>query len=145
MSVVNTGKPDLAVGLVKLRDASERPAEEVGMVAHVVEVIATIVNVGEVLALETTTRFWVEGADINRELRIVHSPELPPGEEIEVTALWDVRQRHGAYAITRDGRRVLPDQRDSRGQQLGDCTRHRSRYAGRAGIASGFHFTTAVP
>jgi subtilase family serine protease len=100
MSVVNTGKPDLAVGLVKLRDAGERPAEEVGMVAHVVEVIATIVNVGEVLANETTTRFWVEGADINRELRIVHTPELPPGEEIEVTALWDVRQRHGAYAIT---------------------------------------------
>ena len=100
MSVVNTGKPDLVVGLIKLRYASERPAEEAGMVTHVVEVIATVVNVGEGLAKETTTRFWVEGADINRELRIVHTPELPPGEEIEVTALWDVRQRQGAYAIT---------------------------------------------
>jgi subtilase family serine protease len=100
MSVVNTGKPDLAVGLIKLRYASERPAEEVGMVTRVVEVIATVVNVGEGLANETTTRFWIEGADINRELRIVHTPELPPGEEIEVTALWDVRQRRGAYTIT---------------------------------------------
>jgi len=100
MSVVNTGKPDLVVGLIKLRYASERPAEEVGMVIRVVEVIATVVNVGDGLANETTTRFWVEGADINRELRIVHTPELPPGEEIEVTALWDVRQRQGAYAIT---------------------------------------------
>ena len=98
--MVNTGKPDLAVGLIKLRDPGERPAEEVGMVTHVVEVIATVVNVGEGLANETTTRFWVEGPDINRELRIVHTPELPPGEEIEVTALWDVRQRQGAYAIT---------------------------------------------
>jgi subtilase family serine protease len=100
MSVVNTGKPDLVVGLIKLRYASERAAEEVGMVTRVVEVIATVVNVGEGLANETTTRFWVEGADINRELRIVHTPELPPGEEIEVTALWDVRQRQGAYTIT---------------------------------------------
>jgi subtilase family serine protease len=100
MSVVNTGKPDLVVGLIKLRYASERPAEEVGMVIRVVEVIATVVNVGEGLANETTTRFWVEGVDINRELRIVHTPELPPGEEIEVTALWDVPQRQGAYTIT---------------------------------------------
>lgn len=99
--MVDGGKPDLAVGLIKVRDACERPAEEgVGIVSHVVEVTATVINVGEVLASETTTRFSVKGADIDRELRVVHTPDLPPGEEIEVTALWDVRGHQGTYTIT---------------------------------------------
>ena len=99
--MANAGKPDLAVGLIRTRDASARPAEEgVGIVAHVAEVTATIVNHGDGLADETATRFWVEGPDIDRELRVVHTPGLLPGDEVEVTALWDVRDRHGAYVIT---------------------------------------------
>jgi hypothetical protein len=93
-------KPDLAVGLIRARDAVHRPPEEgVGLLAHVVEVIATIENVGDVLAGETTTRFWVQGADIDRELRVVHTPEVPPGDAIEVTALWDLRDGPGSYTI----------------------------------------------
>jgi subtilase family serine protease len=99
--VTSAGKPDIAVGLIRTRDASERPAEEGdGIVAHVAEVTASIANVGTGLADETTTRFWVRGADIDRELRVVHTPGLLPGDEVEVTALWDVRDRQGAYAIT---------------------------------------------
>jgi hypothetical protein len=51
--VANAGKPDLAVGLIRTREASERLAEEgVGIVAHVAEVTATIVNRGDGLADE---------------------------------------------------------------------------------------------
>jgi hypothetical protein len=91
--------PDLAVGLIKVRDARERSAEE-GIPPYVVEVTATISNRGDTLAYETTTRFWVRGADIDRELRIVYTPAVPPGEELEVTATWDVRDRRGEYVIT---------------------------------------------
>ena len=99
-TVTNTGKPDLAVRLIRTRDASERPAEEsAGIVAEVAELTATIANLGAAVADETTTRFWLRGADLDRELRVVHTPELPPGDEIEVTALWDVRDRRGRYAI----------------------------------------------
>ena len=91
--------PDLAVGLIKVREAAQRSAEE-GIPPYVVELTATVSNCGETLADETTTRFWARGPDINRELRIVSTPALPPGEEVEVTATWDVRGRRGAYVIT---------------------------------------------
>ena len=94
------GKPDLAVGLIKTRDAVDRPAEEgVGLLANVVEVIATVENVGDALAGETTTRFWVRGADVDRELRVVYTPEIPPGEAVEVTAFWDLRDGQGQYTV----------------------------------------------
>jgi subtilase family serine protease len=93
--------PDLAVGLIKLRDATQRSAEQgVGIPPYVVEVTVTISNRGDSLADETTTRFWVRGADLNRELRVISTPALPPGDELEVTALWDVRDRRGDYVIT---------------------------------------------
>jgi subtilase family serine protease len=89
------------VGLIRTRDTVERPPEEgVGIVSYVAELTATITNVGEAIADETTTRFWVRGAGIDRELRVVYTPALPPGDEIEVTALWDVRESLGAYIIT---------------------------------------------
>jgi subtilase family serine protease len=91
--------PDLDVGLIKVRDVTQRSAEE-GIPPYVVELTATISNRGDALADETTTRFWARGSDINRELRIVSTPALPPGEEVEVTATWDVRDRRGAYVIT---------------------------------------------
>ena len=37
---------------------------------------------------------------MDQELRIVATPAVPPGEEVEVTATWDVRDRHGDYVIT---------------------------------------------
>jgi len=93
--------PDLAVGLIRVRDARERSAEQgAGIVASVAELTATIHNRGDALADETTTRFWVRGADIDRELRVVYTPAVPPGDEIEVTAMWDVRGRRGEYVIT---------------------------------------------
>ncbi len=95
------GKPDLVVGLIKTRDAVDRPAEEaVGLVPHVVEVIAIVENMGAVVAGETTTRFWVRGAAVDQEMRVVHTPEVPPGEAIEVTALWDLPDGPGSYTIT---------------------------------------------
>ncbi len=42
----------------------------------------------------------MRGADIDRELRVIYTPVVPPGEEIEVTALWDIRGRRGEYVIT---------------------------------------------
>jgi hypothetical protein len=93
--------PDLAVGLIKLRDATQRSAEQgAGIPPYVVEATVTISNRGDSLAEETTTRFWVRGADIDRELRVIATPALPPGDELEVTALWDVRDRRGDYVIT---------------------------------------------
>src|SRR5919197_6147752 len=93
--------PDLAVGLITTRDAAERPpAERAGIVPGVVEVTAVIQNVGDALAEETVTRFWMRGADVDRELRVVHTPALLPGDQIEVTALWDVTNRHGTYTIS---------------------------------------------
>jgi hypothetical protein len=45
------GNPNLAVGLITTRDAHERRMiEAAGLAAHVVEVIATIENVGDALA-----------------------------------------------------------------------------------------------
>jgi len=99
--MTTSSKPDLAVGLITTRDATERPAaERAGIVAEVAEVTATIANLGDAVADETITRFWVRGADVDRELRIVHTPGVLPGNEIEVTGLWDVRGRQGEYAIT---------------------------------------------
>jgi CARDB len=98
-----TGRPDLAVGLIRTRDAVDRPVEEgFGLLKNVVEVIATIENVGDALAGETITRFWVRSTstDIDRELRVVNTPEIPPGDAIEVTALWDLRDGPGSYTIT---------------------------------------------
>jgi hypothetical protein len=94
-----TVMPDLAVGLIKVRDARQRSAEE-GIPPYVVELTATISNRGEALAEETTTRFWTRGADMDRELRVVDTPAVPPGNEVEVTATWDVRDRHSEYVIT---------------------------------------------
>jgi subtilase family serine protease len=91
--------PDLAVGLIKVREAAQRSAEE-GIPPYVVELTATISNCGDTVADETTTRFWARGPDMDRELRIVSTPALPPGEEVEVTATWDVRDRRGDYVIT---------------------------------------------
>jgi subtilase family serine protease len=100
-TVTSSGRPDLTVRLIRTRDASERPAEEgAGIVAEATELTATIANLGDAVADETTTRFWVRGADLDRELRVVHTPGLLPGDEIEVTALWDVRSRRGQYVIT---------------------------------------------
>ena len=61
---------------------------------------AIVHNQGDALADETTTRFWVRGADIDRELRVIYTPVVPPGVEIEVTALWDLRGWHGEDVIT---------------------------------------------
>jgi subtilase family serine protease len=100
-TMTTTCKPDLAVGLITTRDAGERPVEErAGIIAGVAELTATIANLGDAVADETVTRFWLRGADIDRELRVVHTPGLLPGDEIEVTALWDVSNRQGEYAIT---------------------------------------------
>ncbi len=98
--MTGVGKPDLAVGLIRTRDASERPAEEgAGLVPSVAEVTAIVENRGDAFADETATRFWVRGADVDRELRVVHTPGLLPGDQVEVTALWDVRVCEGEYAI----------------------------------------------
>jgi subtilase family serine protease len=100
-AVSPSGKPDLAVGLITTRDSSDRPAEEgIGIRSYVTELTAIIVNAGDALADETITRFWLRGADVDRELRIVSTPGLLPGDEIEVTALWDMREGPGSYAIT---------------------------------------------
>lgn len=100
MTVTGAGKPDLAVGLITTRDAGERPAEQsVGMIPKVVELTATVANRGDAIAGETLTRFWLWGTNVDRELRVVNTPELPPGEEIEVTALWDTRDGSGDYTV----------------------------------------------
>jgi hypothetical protein len=91
--------PDLDVGLIKVRDGTQRSAEE-GIPPYVVEVTATISNRGDTLADETTTRFWARGADLDRELRIVYTPAVLPGDEVEVTATWDIRDCRGNYVIT---------------------------------------------
>ena len=62
--------------------------------------MVTISNRGDSVADETTTRFWVRGADMDRELRVISTPAVPPGDEVEVTATWDVRDRRGDYVIT---------------------------------------------
>jgi subtilase family serine protease len=94
-------KPDLSVGLILTRDATERPrAESVGLLPWVAELTATITNIGDGVAGETLTRFWLHGSGVDRELRVVNTPELLPGDEIEVTALWDVRDGSGDYTVT---------------------------------------------
>jgi hypothetical protein len=91
--------PDLAVGLIRVRDARKRSAEE-GIPPYVVELTATISNNGDAIADETTTRFCARGADVDRELRVIYTPAVQPGDEVEVTATWDVRDRRGDYVIT---------------------------------------------
>jgi hypothetical protein len=99
--VIDAQLPDLVVGLIKVRDAHERSADEAAeIVPYVAELTAIVYNRGDAVADETTTRFWVRGADIDRELRVIYTPVVPPGEEIEVTALWDIRSRRGEYMIT---------------------------------------------
>jgi hypothetical protein len=100
-TVTPSGKPNLAVGLITTRDSGDRPAEEgIGILPYVAELTAIIVNAGDAVADETITRFWLRGADVDRELRVVSTPAVWPGEEIEVTALWDVRDGPGSYTIT---------------------------------------------
>ena len=71
--MTNADKPDLVVRLIRTRDAHDRPAEEGGgLVAHVAEGTATIQNVGDAIAGETTARFWVRGEHVDRELRVIH-------------------------------------------------------------------------
>jgi hypothetical protein len=45
----------------------------------------------------------VWGSGVQRTLRLVHTPELLPGDEVEVTALWDLRDGWGEYSITVSG------------------------------------------
>jgi CARDB len=98
---VSTVMPDLAVGLIRVRDTMQRCAQQdAGIPPYVVELTVTISNCGDSLADETTTRFWVRGADMDRELRVISTPALPAGDELEVSALWDVHDRHGDYVIT---------------------------------------------
>jgi len=93
--------PDLAVGLIRVRDGAQRSAEQGGGIPpYMVEVMVTISNRGGSLADEATTRFWVRGPDMDQELRIVATPAVSPGDEVEVTATWDVRNRRGTYVIT---------------------------------------------
>jgi subtilase family serine protease len=100
-TVVDTGRPDLVVGLIRVRDGSERPAAEgAGILPDVAEVTATVENIGDTVADETITRFWVSGAGVERELRIVLTPAVLPGDAIDVTALWDLRDGSGSYTIT---------------------------------------------
>ena len=74
-----------------VRDGTQRSAEQgAGIPPYVVDVMVTISNRGESLADETTTRFWVRGPDMDQELRIVATPAVPPGDEVEVTATWNV-------------------------------------------------------
>lgn len=101
MPMVDLDKPDLAAGLVTVRDSRDRPkAEGAGMVPYVVELTATIANVGGSVAGETLTRFWLHGSNVDRELRVVNTPDLLPGDEIQVTALWDLREGSGDYTVT---------------------------------------------
>ena len=123
----SSGTPNLAVGLITTRDAHERRMiDAAGVATHVVEVIATIENVGDALAGETTTHFWLKGAGIDRELRVVHTPEILRGDAIEVTALWDLRDGPGDYVITVT-QRVLPDRPGPYRRQLQG--RYGPRYA----------------
>ena len=72
--------PDLAVGLIRVRDGTQRSAEQGGGIPpYVVEVMVKISNRGESVANETTTRFWVRGPDMDQELRIVATPRCAAG------------------------------------------------------------------
>ena len=92
--------PDLVAGLIKVRDAQGRFDECGETVPYVAELTAVVHNQGDAIADETTTLFWIRGAEIDRELRVIYTPVVPPGEEIEVTALWDIRGCRGEYVIT---------------------------------------------
>jgi hypothetical protein len=70
--------PDLAVGLIRVRDAGQRSAAQAaGIVPYVAELTAIIHNLGEALAEKPPPgsgyRF-----DIDRELRLVYTPAVPP-------------------------------------------------------------------
>ena len=81
--MIDAQLPDLFVGLIRVRDARGRSAGEgFGIVPYVAELTAIVHNQGDALADETTTRFWVRGADIDRELRVIYTPVMPPGSEI---------------------------------------------------------------
>jgi hypothetical protein len=97
--VNETNQPDLVVRLIRTRDDRDRSPERAGLVPHVVELIATLANLGDGVAGETITRFRVSGAGVEREVRLVNTPELLPGDEVEVTALWDLREGSGEYTI----------------------------------------------
>jgi hypothetical protein len=43
-------------------------------------VVRLITTIGDAAAGETTTHFWVRGAHVDRELRVIHTPELLPGD-----------------------------------------------------------------
>jgi hypothetical protein len=77
------------VGLIRARDAGGRSADEgADIIPYVAELTAIVHNQGDALADETT---WLPGPDLDQELRVIYTPLVPPGEEIEVTALWDIR------------------------------------------------------
>jgi hypothetical protein len=44
------------------------------MVPYVAELTAMVHNQEDAVADETTTRFWIRGADIDRELRVIYPP-----------------------------------------------------------------------
>jgi hypothetical protein len=80
--VIDAQLPDLVVGLIRVRDAQERSAEEgAEIVPYVAELTAIVHNQGGALADETTTRFWVRGAHIDREMRVIYTPVMPPGRD----------------------------------------------------------------
>ena len=82
LKVTEAQLPDLVVGLIKVRDAHGRPADEdAEIVPYVAELTAILHNHGDALADETTTRVWVRGADIDREQRVIYTPVVLPGEE----------------------------------------------------------------
>lgn len=65
-------QPDLVVGLIKVGDAAGRSADEdAEIVPNVAELTPSCTTRGNALADETTTRFWVRGADTDRELRVI--------------------------------------------------------------------------
>ena len=68
----------VVVGLIKVRDPHGRSADEgAEIVPYVAELTAIVHNQGNALADETTTRFWVHGADIDKELRVIYTPVVP--------------------------------------------------------------------
>jgi hypothetical protein len=71
-----------------------------GIVPYVGELTAIVHNQGTPLPTRPPRGSLVRGADIDKELRVIYTPVVPPGEEIEVTALWDIRGRRAEYVIT---------------------------------------------
>jgi hypothetical protein len=71
--VTDAQLPDLVAGLIKVRDAQGRFDECGETVPYVAELTAVVHNQGDAIADETTTLFWIRGADIDRELRVIYT------------------------------------------------------------------------